>query len=302
MEKIKYDKVISSTTMFVVSEPLEAEYSRKIDEQTKELNMNLSHINSSEGLKKYISEYPNSLENVLCLMDISLEKFKRIISLLRIVKGYSVGSEWDLKKTRKYMLEKQDFMDEVCELLMEGVGTKKYQESIPRFYLENFKINLNVLSRLTNDDDLKRLIKSKLETSYNNDIANCYFSIITEGISLIAHKYGYDVEVRVFVKAIGREVSATVKHNGNIKIVIDLSYMITTSSSQTDYSRKIKGTYDFQRKISSENPLDYFVYVVILDGAGWVGRQSDMQTIYKSCNYFLNLRNLEKFEEIVKNL
>ena len=217
MEKIKYEKLIASTTMFVVSEPLEDSYSSKVNEQTKELNANLSHINSSSGLKKYISEYPNSLENILCLMDISLEKFKRIISLLRIVKGYTVSSEWDLRKTRNYMLEKSDFMHEVCELLIEGSETKKYQDTIPKFYLENFKINLNVLSRLTNEDDLKRLIKSKMETSYNNDIANFYFNTVIEEISRIVKNHGYDIELRTFIKLLNREVSAVVKQNGKIK-------------------------------------------------------------------------------------
>lgn len=302
MEKIKYDKLISTTTMFVVSEPLEESYSNKVNRQTKELNANLSHINSSSGLRKYITEYPNSLENILCLMDISLEKFKRIVSLLRIVKGYSVSSEWDLRKTRNYMLEKSDFMDQVCELLIEGAETKKYQDTIPKFYLENFKINLNVLSRLTNEDDLKRLIKSKMETSYNNDIANYYFNIVTEELSRIVNNHGYDIELRAYIKLLNREVSAVVKQNGKIKLVVDISYMITTSSSQTDYARKIKATYDIQKRYSSENPSESFLYVVIIDGAGWVGRQSDLQNIYKSCNYYLNLKNLSSLENIVKNL
>jgi len=301
MEKIKYEKLIASTTMFVVSEPLEESYSNKVNEQTKELNANLSHINSSSGLKKYISQYPNSLENILCLMDISLEKFKRIVSLLRIVKGYSVRSEWDLSKTRNYMLEKSDFMDEVCELLIEGSEAKKYQDTIPKFYLENFKINLNVLSRLTNEDDLKRLIKSKMETSYNNDIVNFYFNTVAEEISRIVNNYGYDIELRTNVKLLNREVSAVVKQNGKIKFLFDISYMITTSSTQTGYSRKIKSTFDIQRRHNSENPSDSFLYIVIIDGAGWIGRQSDLQNIYKSCNYFLNLKNLNILEAIVNN-
>lgn len=301
MEKIKYEKVIASTTMFVVNEPIEESYSNRVNEQTKELNANLSHINSTSGLKKYIIEYPNSLENILCLMDISLEKFKRIVSFLRIVKGYSVSSEWDFRKTRNYMLEKSDFMDEVCELLIEGSETKKYQDAIPKFYLENFKINLNVLSRLTNEDDLKRLIKSKMETSYNNDIANFYFNTVTEQIARIVNSHGYDIELRTFIKLLNREVSAVVKQNEKIKLVVDISYMITTSSSQTDYSRKIKSTFDLQRKHNSEKPSDSFLYIVIIDGAGWIGRQSDLQKIYKSCNYFLNLKNLSLLESIINN-
>lgn len=302
MDKIKYEELISTTTMFVVSEPLEEAYSNKINQQTKELNTNLNQINSAVGLKKYILEYSNSLENILCLMNISLEKFKRIISLLRIVKGFTVISEWDLRKTRNYMLEKIDFMDEVCKLLIEGTDNKEYQQTIPKFYLENFKINLNVLSRLTNEDDLKRLIKSKMETSYNNDIANYYFNVITQELSRIANNYGYDIELKTFVKLLGREVSAVVKLNGEIKIIVDISYMITTSSSQTDYSRKIKSTYDINRRHFSENLEDSFLYIVIIDGAGWIGRQSDLQNIYKSCNYFLNLKNLNSLENIFKTI
>jgi hypothetical protein len=301
MEKIRYDKLISSTTMFVVNKQLEESYANKVNQQTRELNTNLSHINSTSGLKKYISEYSNSLENILCLMDISVEKFKRIVSLLRIVKGYSVSSEWDLRKTRNYMLEKSDFMDEVCELLIEGSETKKYQETIPKFYLENFKINLSVLSRLTNEDDLKRLIKSKMETSYNNDISNYYFNTVTEEISRIVNNHGYDIELRAYIKLLNRDVSALVKQNGKIKLVVDISYMITTSSSQTDYYRKIKSTFEIQRRYNADNPLESFQYVVIIDGAGWIGRQSDLQNIYKSCNYFLNLKNLSSLETIVKN-
>jgi hypothetical protein len=302
MEKLKYEKVISTTTMFVVSEHLEQTYSNKINQQTKELNANLSEINSSSGLRKYISENPNSLENILCLMNISLEKFKRIVTLLRIAKGYSVSSEWGLPKIRNYMLEKSEFMEEVCELLINGAETKKYQEIIPKFYLENFKINLNVLSRLTNEDDLKRLIKSKMETSYNNDIANYYFNYVTDELIRVINSQGYDIELRAFVKLFNREFSAVVKYNGKIKLVLDISYMITTSSTQTDYARKIKSTFDIQKKHNSENPLESFLYVVIMDGAGWIGRQSDLHNIYKSCNYFFNMKNLSSLENIVKKL
>lgn len=302
MEKIKYDCIISSTTMFIVNDSIENTYSARTVSQTSELIQKLTQINSIDGLKKYIRDYPNALDNILCLLDISLEKFKRIISMIRINKRYTVQSEWDLRKTRNYMLEKEDFMNEVCELFLEGASAVKYQKLIPKFYLENFKINLNVLSRLTNEDDLKRLIKSKMETAYNNEIANYYYDVITSKLISIVKKHGYDCELKSFVKTLGREVGLVVKDNEKILVVIDISYMITTSSSQTDYARKIKATFDIQKAFDKNNDVNNFIYVVIIDGAGWIGRQSDLQRIHKSCNHFLNLRNIELFEGIITNL
>jgi hypothetical protein len=302
MEKIKYDKVLTTTTMFVISDLIEKAYAEKIKKQTNELKDDLSQINSFSGLKKYIQTYPNSLENLLCILDISVEKFKRIISMLRINRRYSFKSEWSLTKTRKSMIEKDELMNEVCSLLLEGASTPKYKAFLPNFYLENFKINLNVLSRLTNEDDLRRLIKTKLETSYNNEIANYYYELVMKEISHMAGLQGYDVNPKALVNEIGREASATITDKKNLRIVIDISYMITTSSSQTDYAKKVKSTYNLQKTLSTNNPKDGFIYIIIIDGAGWIGRQSDLENIYKSCNYFLNLNTIKQFSEILKEI
>jgi hypothetical protein len=299
--KVKYDQIVATTTMFWLNKTIEEDYKNKIDIQTDELVANLTQVNSIEGLKRYIIGFPSSLENILCLLNISVEKFKRIVSLLRIKKQYTFQSEWDLRKTRNSMLEKEELMNEICQLLSNGFETKKYKDLIPQFYLESFKIDISVISRLSNIDDLKRLIKSKLETSYNNDIANSYFDYVASKLKQFSEKKGYDCEFRTIVSFLGREVSFCLKHKNDIKLIVDISYMVTTSSSQTDYAKKVKSTFDVQ-KVNEVNNKNTFQYIVIIDGAGWIGRQSDLQLIYKNCNHFLNIQQIDKFQEIVSSI
>ena len=81
------------------------------------------------------------------------------------------------------------------------------------------------------------------------------------------------------------------------KVIIDVSYSVTTSSSQgskKEAARKSVEVLDRQRK-SGNN----IVYVNFLDGAGWIGRQSDMREIHRCSDYVLNFNNLNLLEDIV---
>lgn len=299
--KIDYEDLVNSTTMFFVNDEIEDSYKRKIDIQTELLVDKLSKINSYDGLLAYIQADKNSLDNILCLLNISTEKFKRIISMLRISKGYNFQTEWSLSKTRSYMLEKKNFMDEVGHLLFDGAYSKNYKSLVPQFYLENFKIDIDVISRLSNKDDLKRLIKGNTETSYNNEIANSYFDRVINFLIKCCESQGYTYKIKSFLPLINREASFSVMHGNEVKMVVDVSYMITTSSTQTNYAKKIRETFELQNKTLLDSKKS-FEYAMVIDGAGWVGRQSDLTLIYKSSKHITNLNNLTSLEDIISNL
>jgi hypothetical protein len=40
--------------------------------------------------------------------------------------------------------------------------------------------------------------------------------------------------------------------------------------------------------------------IVIVDGAGWVGRQSDLQGAWDYSDYFLNLKTIDELNNIIK--
>ena len=47
------------------------------------------------------------------------------------------------------------------------------------------------------------------------------------------------------------------------------------------------------------NRFNNIIVINILDGAGWVGRAADFRKIYADCNYFLNLKSLDKLNDII---
>jgi len=73
------------------------------------------------------------------------------------------------------------------------------------------------------------------------------------------------------------------------------SFNITTSRGQTDFKRSIKDLRDFIRNKNVEAKQ-----IVVLDGAGWIGRQSDLRDAWDYCDYCLNLQHIEDLKEIIK--
>lgn len=298
--KLTYEHLLESTTLFFVDQEVEKEYNKRIAESVNSLRNKLSQINSLAGLREYVKQDKNSLENILCLLDVSTEKFKRIITLLRINKKYTVTTEWSLTRTWKYMIENESFLNEVTELIFSGANNERFKEIIPKFYLDNFKIDIDVISRLSNNDDLIRLVKGNIETTYNNDIANAYYRKVTDSLINASEKNGFDYELKSTVDLLNREVSFVIKHGRNIKMIIDISYIITTSSTQTNFAKKIKDTFLKQKECYSTDKE--FSYAMIIDGAGWIARQSDLRTIYKSSNIICNINNLDIIKKAISNL
>jgi hypothetical protein len=300
LEKLKFDELLHSTTMFYVDNEVEKNYVDRIEQSVNELRHKLSQVNTLEGLKQYILEDKKALDNILCLLDISTEKFKRIITLLRLNKKYSMSTEWSLSATRNFMVGNEVFLNEVSDLIFHGADNPKFRPIIPKFYLDNFKIDIDVISRLANKDALIRLVKGNIETSYNNDISNSYLANIVTYLVKLCEKYGYDYKIKPAIKFLNRESSFCILHNNTIKVVVDISYMITTSSKQTEYAKKIKTTYDTQKSLLGTS--DEFIYVMVIDGAGWFGRQSDYRLIHKCSNQILNVQTIERIENIISNI
>lgn len=297
---ISTEEFIRSATMFYMDKELEQYYSNEVRNCVNSLSSKLEHINTKEGLKKYIRDDRNSLDNITSLLNISTEKFKRIITMLRLDKGHMPTTEWSLSKTRSQMLEKTEFMDEVCELLMNGGNLPRYKELIPEFYLENFSIGLNTIARLANPDDVRRLIKKGLDGRYNNNIGDSFFKFASESITKICDKTGLTYSVKKEVHLIGRPVGLAIPNENTPRLLIDISYSITTSSAQTDYAKQAEETASILRKKNEGKPeTQKIILVNLLDGAGWVARRSDLEKIQRCSDYLINLKTLTSIDEII---
>jgi hypothetical protein len=255
-------------------------------------------IATADGLKQYIKDDPEALDNLISLMNVSSEKFKRVITTLRLEKGHSITGEWDLAKVRTMMIERPVFMDEVCELLSNGANDPKYQKLIPPFYLENFVIDSSTMARLSNPDDLRRLIKKGVEGRYNNQIGSSYYRAVEAAISKLCFAEGLTYVTNKHIPLIGRTAHFAIPNERNPLVIIDVSYNITTSSTQTRFKDAVEkaAAQIREHNITAKRPV---ALVNVLDGAGWVGRQSDYRAIHLCSTFALHITTLDQLKQII---
>lgn len=81
MKKIPYNSFLQSMTLFFVNDNIDEKYANLRKEKINQLKAEMSLINSRAGLQNYIRTYEDSLSNLLVILGVSNEMFKRVISI-----------------------------------------------------------------------------------------------------------------------------------------------------------------------------------------------------------------------------
>lgn len=292
ISKLKLEDAIRSTTMFLNDPTIENLYERKIvDEMAGYKKMN--GIATKEGLEAFISAEPSSIKKIITVLGISGEKFKRVVTMVRVDKGYTFDSEWDESRLRNELCEKPDLMSEFCELLLNGRDLEKFKKRIPKFILNDFRIDQDILNRLCNEDILRKLTKSSISSAYNKAYSDYYARQIIDRLMGFAERYGLHYQCAP-VEGMGT-TSLHALTNTESFIIVNFQFNLTTSKGQTEYAEK-----NIKPLRAKSGTKTHIVMVNMLDGAGWVARAADYKKIYLDCDYFLNLKTIQQLDNIIK--
>ena len=295
------EEFIKSATMFYIDPELENEFYVAVERDVKEIKTELLGITTEEGLQKYIRETPESLDRITSVLNISEEKFKRIITMLRVHKGFIPTSEWSMESLRTQMIESPDWMSLVSRLLMSGRNLKEYQKLIPAFYLANFSIDATTIGRLADDDDIRRLVKKGYEGRYNNKIGDSFFNKVSKSIIQKCDKEGLTYAIKEVVPMAEKQISIAIPDVNHPRLMIDVTYGITTSSTQTRLAKETESICSkLRQKNQGKTDKDKILYISIIDGAGWVARQSDLNKIYRCSDYLINLNSIKMMDDIIE--
>ena len=292
--KITYEELFNSTTMFYMNPKYEAEIEKVVQAKTSEISVGLQSIEDKESLKQYIIDHKDSLDNLTSVAEISVERFKRMVSMIRKDKGFVFQTEWGLSKIRTAMMDSPAMMESILNLIWDGKNDEKLQACIPAFYLENMAMDSATLNKLKDENSVRQLVKKGLEGKYSNGIGDAVLTDIEKELKRICAKHGLDYQSNVRVPMLDRAVSFVIENPSDPKLILDVSYSVTTSSSQGSKKEAARKTVEARRN-SGRN----FIFVNFLDGAGWIGRQSDMREIHRCSDYVLNLQNLGLLEDII---
>lgn len=293
--RITYEELVKTITMFLIDRGWEESAKNEVEKYVDTMQNNLTNINTKEGLVECIARDKDALTSILMLMEIPEEKFKRIISMLRREHRYVFSSEWSLEKTRSVLLENKTLMNDVCELLLNGADSERFKRKIPDFYRDGFKIDNYTIAKLNNRDELAKLAKRQMDAKYTAGVSLAFVRKVEESIKLTCDLEGLTYVKNKSVDGLEKNYGFIIPDNKQPRILINCSYNITTSSTQSRFSDSVLRTREKIKQSGKE-----ILIVNIIEGAGWIGRQSDLKIIYENSDYTLNLANIGLLDQIIR--
>lgn len=296
-KKLSYDEMFNSTTMFYINDTCEKSIKKTIDEETEDILVGLRTITSKETLKEYIVDHKDSLDRLTSVAEISEERFKRMVSMIRKDRGFVFSTEWGLSKIRSAMLESPAMMESILNLIWNGKNDPKMQTCIPPFYLENMIMDDSTLAKIQDENSVRQLVKRSLEGTYSNMIGDAILDDIEKELKRVCAKHGLEYQKNVRIPKLDRAVSFVLESPSIPKLILDVSYCVTTSSSQGKKKEAARNTETVIKK--ERNHGNNIIYVNFLDGAGWIGRQADLREIHRCSDYVLNFQNMGLLEDII---
>ena len=320
--KKKFNTVITKNTFYFYNKEFEEAYEGYVN-SIKETLLVLKNQIQNTGLKKELFEdliykKENGLRALLALTGFSNESLKRLITFMRIVDDPELNvlinkdkwitdveirdreniKEWSDSKIQKRVRENEFFRKGLVNIFFEGSTIPIFSNVLPLFELKKLSI-----SKLNFEIDalIDTLIRYKEKGSYSGKKENnpevVIETILDEmGIGFEGGDLGELISNAPDEK---RRMDFIIPNKMNPKIIIECSYLVTTSSGQGD---KSKTEISIDSLIKEHYPEAHFFGFV--DGIGWYVRKNDLKRMVAAYEDVFTFRQdeLERFKQLLKEV
>ena len=298
--KLSFEEVLESITIFLVDEKLENEIDKSVAELVEEGKNNrvtkIEKININ-SLAEYLREKSLGLNVILSSINLSEEKFLRIITLLRregVIPG-GFETEWSIEKIKSIIRKNDEIVQTIARILISGKDEPiliKYLSRFDRERLDFKGIGVEPLEK--RKQKLRNSLLGKRSASKGKKIE----SLIRKKLEAIKAKYGVPYD-RGFTRLINTTADWLVPNAADPYVIIMVSYQETTSSGQSTKARDMFRAYQRVCEHNSSEKVDR-AFVNFADGAGWLARKRDLYRLVEQCHYFVNLHHMDMLQAIVK--
>jgi len=318
----KFDTVISKNTFYFYNREFEETYEGYVN-SIKETLLVLKNQIRNNGLRKELFEElihkkENGLRALLALTGFSNESLKRLITFIRIVDDAELNAltykerwiteaeisesgnikEWSDNKIQKKICESEFFRKGLVNIFFEGSTTPILSKALPLFELKKLSI-----SKLSFEIDalIDTLIRYKEKGSYSGKKENNP-EVIIENI-LDEMEIGFEKgdlgELIDNAPDTKRTMDFIIPDKISPKIIIECSYLVTTSSGQGD---KSKTEISIDSLIKEHYPEAHFIGFV--DGIGWYVRKNDLKRMVSAYEdiFTFHQDELERFKQLLKEV
>lgn len=316
----KFKKVIDKNTFYFYNKEFEESYEGYVN-SIKELLLNLKNDIELDGLKKeffekLILEKENGLRALLALTGFSNENLKRITTLIRVVDDAELNrillkekwfkdekisedgiTEWSDSKIMSMIKTDKYFRQGIVNLFFEGATIPFLAKTLPLFELK--KLSISKLQYQI-PDLIDTLIRYKEKGSYSGKKENNPETVIENILDefKVTFERGDLSELITNAPDSKRTMDFIIPNKKNPQIIIESSYLVTTSSGQGD---KSKTEISIDVLIKQHYPKAKFIGFV--DGIGWYVRKGDLKRMVSAYEdvFTFHEDELRRFKEFLKD-
>jgi len=318
----KFSTVISKNTFYFYNREFEESYEGYVN-SIKETLLVLKNQIQNTGCRKELFEdliykKENGLRALLALTGFSNESLKRLITFIRIVDDPELNvlihkekwiteaeinnkeniKEWPDNKIQKKIRESKYFRKGLVNIFFEGSTIPILSKALPLFELKKLSI-----SKLNFEIDalIDTLIRYKEKGSYSGKKENNP-EVVIENI-LDEMGIGYETgdlsELIENAPDTKRTMDFIIPSKRSPKIIIECSYLVTTSSGQGD---KSKTEISIDSLIKGHYPKAHFLGFV--DGIGWYVRKDDLKRMVAAYEdvFTFHQEELGRFKQLLKEV
>ena len=299
VEKISFEQVWQTATVFYLNASLEDEIDHEVESLlnlAEQSDLSNRQVVTEEYLREKIAQNPAVLDVILRDLELSEEKFLRLISLLRRIGRIEGGfdAEWSLARIKSILPRHPDLLYQVASLLYNGCNDQELASLVPRYYLES--LNYAEIGASTQAARKVRYKRSLIGT-YGAKKGHKVEAEIQNILLRVRSEYGIPFE-KGRSRFVETDIDFAVSNLDDPWVILMSSFQETTSSGQTNKARDMLAIYDRVRHANSRYN-ERRVFINFADGGGWLARRRDLYRLWENCHFFLNLFNLSDLEQIV---
>ena len=318
----KFKLVIDKNTFYLYDRDFEEKYEGYIS-SIKELLLVLRNKVSTEGLKKdffveLIRNKKNGLRALLALTGISNEYLKRLITLIRVIDDEELNrltlkdkwqtgteeideggvSEWSDSKIANLIKSNENFAKGIVNIFFEGSTVPVLTQALPLFELKKLSV-----------EKLEFKIESLIDTLIRYKEKGSYAGKKENNPEVLIEKILEELEIPYtsgdLQKLVGvldeekRTMDFIIPDQDNPLLIIESSYVVTTSSGQGD---KAKTEINVAKLIKKHYPKALFIGFV--DGIGWYVRKNDLKRMVGAYDevFTFHKEELNRFKELLSTV
>ncbi|MDR3049755.1 MAG: hypothetical protein LBV16_07990 [Elusimicrobiota bacterium] len=316
--EIKFKTVIDKNTFYFFNSIFEEKYEGYLN-SLKDILLMLKNKIETEGLKKdffeqLLLEKENGLKALLALTGFSNETLKRLTTIIRVVNDKELTKliykdkwffdtdidnlkEWSDIQITKLIKENEFFRKGIVNIFFEGSTVPFLTKTMPLFELK--KLSISKL-KFELPEMIDTLIRYKEKGSYSGMKENNPEILIEQILERlkISFEKGDLSELIKNAPVNKRTMDFIIPNKQNPRVIIESSFLATTSSGQGDKSKT---------EISIDSLLKLYYpkaqFIGFVDGIGWYVRKGDLKrmiTAYEDVFTF-HKEELNRFEKLLRD-